>query len=127
MSELSWTPKREGAVYCSPACGNGCKWVDYKLASHKASKLAGRLGAGWKPRVWENLGWHWEVQNVHWIVRRPHVYSVEFRGEGLQFFAESKSLLVALEMARTKALTHAAAMAISAKVICAAVEEVFHG
>jgi hypothetical protein len=58
---LSWTAVRNGATYCAPACGGGCTWSAFMKASHAARKLAKRLGRGWKPRVWENLGWHFEV------------------------------------------------------------------
>lgn len=30
-------------------------------AKSKAIAVAKRLGPGWSIRVWENLGWHWEV------------------------------------------------------------------
>lgn len=66
----SWTPKRRGAIYCSSACGHGCTWAAYIQAVQEASYLAtvlNRKGAGWKPRVWENLGWYYEAYsgNVH--------------------------------------------------------------
>lgn len=31
-------------------------------ARSKAEALAARLGCNWKPRVWENLGWHYGAQ-----------------------------------------------------------------
>lgn len=61
--ELSWEPVRRGGVYCSPACGNGCTWPEYQEATTAAEKLCGILGDGWKPRVWENLGWHYEAHS----------------------------------------------------------------
>jgi hypothetical protein len=30
-------------------------------AERAAAKLLRRMGPGWKPRIWENLGWHFEV------------------------------------------------------------------
>ena len=36
------------------------------MAKIHASNLARRLGPGWKSRVWENLGWHWEAVNGGW-------------------------------------------------------------
>lgn len=59
---LSWTPRRVGELYCSPGCGGGCTWEAYERATDHASLLALRLGDGWEPRVWENLGWHWSAQ-----------------------------------------------------------------
>lgn len=61
MSTLSWIPKRRGKIYCSPACGGGCTYAEYLSAKTKAAKLVKRLGRGWKPRVWENLGWHYQA------------------------------------------------------------------
>lgn len=65
MSERDWTPVRKGGVYCSPACGAGCKHEDYVTAVGRAEGLARRctdeMGGTWKARVWENLGWHWCV------------------------------------------------------------------
>jgi len=57
-----WTPRRKGAVYCSPACGGGCTHAAHRAASRAAAALAARLGHGWKPRVWENLGWYYAAE-----------------------------------------------------------------
>jgi hypothetical protein len=64
-NETDWTPRLlPGGKYCSPRCG-GAKGYCTKAAFDRATKtsatLAARLGDGWQPRVWENLGWHWEV------------------------------------------------------------------
>lgn len=59
--DLSQTPKRRGDVYCSPRCGYGCTWLAYQQAKSAAAKLCNSLGRGWRPRVWENLGWHYEA------------------------------------------------------------------
>lgn len=61
--ELSWEPVRRGAVFCAPACGSQCTWAAYQLAVAKSAELARRLGAGWQPRVHENMGWYWGVSN----------------------------------------------------------------
>ncbi len=58
-----WTPIRRAHVYCSPLCGGGCTYGEYNRAVKNAADLCARLGAGWKPEVWENLGWHWRVSN----------------------------------------------------------------
>lgn len=55
---LSWTPRRVGPVYCSPACGGKCRHADYLKAKETAAYMVKALGSGWRPRVWENLGWH---------------------------------------------------------------------
>ena len=59
--ELSWKAKRVGNKYCAPACGRGCTYAEYKKAVKESERLANRLGKGWKPRVWENLGWHYSA------------------------------------------------------------------
>lgn len=60
-ARLSWKPIRKGGIYCAPACGGGCKWDAYQKARRDAAALAKKLGPGWKPRLNENLGWHWSV------------------------------------------------------------------
>lgn len=62
MKAPSWTPVRKGDIYCSPACGAGCKFSDFKKATADAKALCKKLGPGWKPRVWENLMWHFEAR-----------------------------------------------------------------
>jgi hypothetical protein len=59
---LSWKP-RAGAdgIYCAPACGRGCKRIEYDAAVAAVDALVKLLGPGWKSRVWENLGWHYEA------------------------------------------------------------------
>lgn len=59
---LSWKPVRKGETYCSSACGSGCTWKAYREAVQNAERLAKTLGQFWKPRVWENLGWHWAAR-----------------------------------------------------------------
>ena len=65
----AWEPVRNGDTYCSPACGRGCKYNDYQATLNKANDVARIMGHGWTAKVWENLGWHWEVissgKNIH--------------------------------------------------------------
>lgn len=62
FSPLSWVPvEGPGDRFCSPACGMGCTRFDRDRAEVSASALAQQLGPGWAPRVWENLGWHFEA------------------------------------------------------------------
>jgi hypothetical protein len=56
-----WEPVLRGHIYCAPACGRGCTKAAYERAQKKAAALAKRLGPRWKPRVWENLGWHYSA------------------------------------------------------------------
>jgi hypothetical protein len=57
----AWTPKLNGEIFCAPACGFGCKKLDFDRVTERATALAKKLGDGWRPRVWENGGWHFEV------------------------------------------------------------------
>lgn len=64
MKALSWKPRHQrGGIYCSPACGAGCKYADYREALAKAKALAAIAGPGWKPYVHENCGWYWMIEN----------------------------------------------------------------
>lgn len=62
MTELSWKPVSIGKTYCAPACGRGCTLDEFSRATKQADNLARKLGAGWVPKVWENLGWHWAIE-----------------------------------------------------------------
>jgi hypothetical protein len=54
----AWIPVRNGDIYCSPACGAGCKLAAFEQATSKAKYLIGILGDEWESIVWENFGWH---------------------------------------------------------------------
>ena len=121
-----WTPRSlPGGKYCSPACGGAkgfCTKADFDRATKDAGALAQRLGDGWKPRVWENLGWHWEVTKGAVssdrfdaggviVMRRRHdkKYSAEFRsaeiihgtsGTVTQFFASGDTAEEAIGFVR---------------------------
>lgn len=57
-----WTPRNlPGGIYCSPRCGARCTKAAHDKAVADAKALAARMGDGWAPVVWENLGWHWEI------------------------------------------------------------------
>ncbi len=58
---LSWKPVRRGDTYCAPACGGGCTIHAFNQAKTNAQSLVDGLGRGWKPHVWENLGWHFSA------------------------------------------------------------------
>lgn len=58
---LSWKPVQRGANFCAPACGGGCTKAAYDAAVKRSRALAKRMGKGWVPRVWENLGWWYEA------------------------------------------------------------------
>lgn len=80
-----WTPVLKGRAYCSPACGCGCTKDAYDRAVRQSAALCKMLGEGWKPHVWENGGWHYDVvkgpMRLH-VWRRQGVvtgYSAEIR------------------------------------------------
>ena len=58
-----WEPFKNGIYYGSKGCCNArlCTLVDFDNAGIKARQLADRIGGDTKVRVWENLGWHYEV------------------------------------------------------------------
>ena len=72
----SWKPVLRGRVYCAPACGANCAKVAHDRATMKAGELADYLGKGWKPRIWENMAWFWEVQNGLITVSPADQYAV---------------------------------------------------
>jgi len=80
-----WEPIAAGPLYCSPACGRGCTRAEYDAAVAGADALVERLGEGWAPRVWENLGWHYSAKSVDGIVEvlppvfRGTQYSASFK------------------------------------------------
>jgi hypothetical protein len=61
MVTQNWAPVRRGKIYCAPACGGDCTFTAYQQAQRRAKALAKKLGMGWTIRVWENLGWYYEV------------------------------------------------------------------
>jgi hypothetical protein len=124
---LSWRARKQpGGVYCSRACGCGCTRASYDRAKERAALLAtvaNRIWKGWRPRVWENGGWHHSVQRV---VRGRVVAEVHERKEyavgravetmrfwcdiqiaGQQYVGEGKTVADAYRDARAKARTHA--------------------
>jgi hypothetical protein len=96
MKELSWKPRRRGDIYCAPACGASCSYASYVQAKQKAAELAKTLGPGWTPRVWENLGWHYEARRGGICVVGPRythavAYTAFFNAPGYGTFADAKS------------------------------------
>ena len=58
---------------CAKWCGSGCTQAQYDAALANAKALAARLGKGWKPRVWEDMGWHYSaVSRKGFIKVHPH-------------------------------------------------------
>lgn len=91
MKPLSWKPVRRGDIYCAPACGGKCQYIAYLAATSLANKLAKVMGHGWKPHVWENMGWHNEVVNGSSCVNKfsNGLYTATIH-VGRQFMAEDR-------------------------------------
>lgn len=72
-------PKARGSIRCSSWCGFGCTDAAYAQAVLEAEALAGRLGGGWRPVVWENAGWHYKaIRGVGEV--SPHVRGSALHG-----------------------------------------------
>jgi len=57
-----WQPIRDGDKYCAPACGAGCTYDQYEWAKQCGHALVAMLDSNnFKPRIWENLGWHYSA------------------------------------------------------------------
>jgi len=104
-------------VYCSSACGNGCKRSAYDLAKSRSALLAKRLNkhcpgqAPWKPRVWEDLGWFYEAVSAggRVTVHPPHFLNDTYWVSVLrpdQFISISKKPEVAVRSALAEARRH---------------------
>jgi hypothetical protein len=90
---LRWKPiLTPDGIYCSPACGGRCTKSAFDLATSKAAELAARMGPGWKPNVWENLGWHWQIDKgaVQIYSPREDGYTAMFNGIH-QFIAKAST------------------------------------
>lgn len=101
-----WVAVRKGPIYCAPACGAKCTYAAFKRMSEFAVDLAKRLGPGWRPHVWENMGWYcsaisvrgnakWEVI-PHWVVTTrekddPILYHVQKQNPWYTAYLRSSS------------------------------------
>lgn len=78
-----WVPvlSEDGQFYCSPRCGSGkfCRREWYDIATARATELATRMGDGWTPHVWENLGWHYSAQRLDGERAVAEIYPSEDR------------------------------------------------
>lgn len=92
QAPLSWKAIRRGAVYCAPACGHGCTHEEFVRANREAAKLCLELDAktikGWKPRVWENLGWHFDAISACGRLKVSRVSRDLKHGSSLAFLGE---------------------------------------
>lgn len=79
---LSWKPRRNGEMYCAPACGGKCTYVAYLKAESEGRRVKLMLDNphGWKVMVHENLGWHVHLQkrglSLHWDDHAMRTYSL---------------------------------------------------
>jgi len=87
---LSWKAKRNGEIYCAPACGMGCTHEMYLEAHAKADALIAKckaeVGGSWTKHIHENLGWHYRVMlkggNITIHEYRDGSYGVSSHGGG---------------------------------------------
>lgn len=82
-------PVKRGPYYCSPWCGAKCTIVAFDAAGIKAKALADRLGPEWKPRVWENMGWHYAaVTDSGWHMMEDDDRKTKFKdGYGRLYYS----------------------------------------
>ncbi len=79
--------------YCGSRCGRGCTLNEFDKAMDAARDTQAQMGGAWVGRVWENLGWHWEVRleldDDNWISvrkrRKTDTYDADCRVNGKQF------------------------------------------
>lgn len=105
---LSRTAVRRGDTYCSPWCGCGCSWEKHQEAVQKGDRLARELGPDWHPRIWENMGWHYEAVHrsgligVHCFGRAR--FWADMKSDGHQWHAEARTPKAAVLAAMNLAL-----------------------
>lgn len=89
MVKLNWKPRRyfkeEKLRYCSPACGAHCTKVDFDFATEQAHRLAVKIGKGWKVRVWENLGWHYQIYKGVCDIHPQKLYRQNYKGKSARW------------------------------------------
>ncbi len=106
--KLSWVPKMDGDVYCSPACGHGCRRRAYEAAVIAAYELSAELGNDWMPEVWEGDGWHWRVTKG--LAKLSPIkcsggYQITFNAHGRQFTAVAPTALQAIRSVQNQCTT----------------------
>lgn len=103
---LSWIPRRNGNTHCSPACGHGCTIQDYREANKAALDLAKRLGTGWVPDVWENIGWHHAAlspgRNIRVLPTKTSGYIAFLSGEAETGETPEKAVLTIIKQSLNK-------------------------
>lgn len=119
-TEQDFLPRSRGrGVFCSNACGFNCTRHAYDRVVKESDRLAKRLGEGWETRVWDNLGWHYEVHKgvLHVSPNRDGSsregtykvlgYTAYLNGEK-QFLGKAKTPEDAIGFAMQDARTHIA-------------------
>lgn len=78
---------------CAKWCGRGCTEEEYLEAKRDARALCKKLGPGWRSRVWENMGWHFNAVkgNIH-VIQSGDEYSTLMgeNGTGEMFWSPGK-------------------------------------
>lgn len=65
-----WIPVRRGHIYCSPACGAACSYLEFVSVTRTAQAMVKALGPGWTTHVHENMGWYGKAENGPLTVSR---------------------------------------------------------
>jgi hypothetical protein len=86
---------------CAKWCGAGCTVAQYEKARRLSVHAAVALGAGWRPRPFENMGWHGVAVSkcgrikvhIHTALLGPPNYTAFFgeKGPGGRWVASSKT------------------------------------
>lgn len=80
---LSWRPERRGLIFCSSGCGHNCTHAAYLTAKKESATVLKSLKTtGWKASVWENLGWHWQLQSK---VCGLSLHKMDFKGKPVYY------------------------------------------
>jgi hypothetical protein len=51
----------ETEIFCDPRCGKGCTRAEHDRIVSIVGEVKAMCGDGWGHRIWDNLGWHYEV------------------------------------------------------------------
>lgn len=97
--------------FCAPACGFDCTMEAFKKVERLASGLCARLGAGWAPHLWENMGWFYEAISPCGNIkvrkdRGARTYTADLGGRGRWSGTGStprRAVRMALDLARSEA------------------------
>lgn len=56
-------------IVCAERCGRNCTRAEYLAVAAQAEQAEKEAGEGWEARVWDNLGWHWQLEALDGLVQ----------------------------------------------------------